>query len=472
MTIRYARGFPGNSLKSVFRKNLSTSYFRRFTPATHASMKYLSISLLLLSTTNCERSGDVPNGEPTVEPFVIPAVDISELPAAENLRLTAAIEKARANPSSAALLGKLGQGLFTNQYTTAAQQCFEQAHRIDPETFRWPYFAAIANEKELDVDSAIANYTRAIDVDPTYAPTYLRLADILLESDFNRAYELYQKAMERLPDHPRVHFGIGQCAVRKGELGRAIQEFQAAIAVAPNYAAAHYQLALALRDTGKKNEASQHLSLYQAGGMTPATNDPVRSELVRESVSGNQKIATALALTKAGRYQEAIEILESIEASPGDLFVLAYSLGATYMKAGRNEEAVIKLQEALKAEPNSAVARSNLGRAYAKTGRINEAESLLREGVANEPGDAEMAQGLGAVLTKQGRFAEAVPFVRSAVELQPGNAKYRVHLADLLIRTGNASEAQIHLEKCLAIESQNPFAIRLLQVIRSQNPPQ
>ena len=42
-----------------------------------------------------------------------------------------------------------------------------------------------------------------------------------------------------------------------GDLGNAISQFQSAIAAAPDYAPAHYELAFALRQQGKQKEARE-----------------------------------------------------------------------------------------------------------------------------------------------------------------------------------------------------------------------
>ena len=78
----------------------------------------------------------------------------------------------------------------------------------------------------------------------------------------------------------------------------------------------------------------------------------------------------------AGRIDDAVRESESFdEFYPGDLLV-RYSLGITYLLAGRFEEAIPPLEKAAARVDD---VRPNLGYAYARAGRTAEAEAVLRQ---------------------------------------------------------------------------------------------
>jgi len=54
-----------------------------------------------------------------------------------------------------------------------------------------------------------------------------------------------------------VSTNSGKRLLSAGDLDGAIQQFRSALHSEPNYAAAHYQLALALQRTGQKDEAKR-----------------------------------------------------------------------------------------------------------------------------------------------------------------------------------------------------------------------
>ena len=55
----------------------------------------------------------------------------------------------------------------------------------------------------------------------------------------------------------KVATNSGRRLLNAGDLDGAISQFRVAINAKPDYAAAHYQLALALQQSGKKDEAAQ-----------------------------------------------------------------------------------------------------------------------------------------------------------------------------------------------------------------------
>ena len=152
-------------------------------------------------------------------------------------------------------------------------------------------------------DVAIAILRRAIAHYPDYGPAHSMLAFMLLlsqltgwnieESLGKEAATLAERATELDDSDPWAHMALGYVAFSIRRTDEAVEQFQRALDLNPNFAAAHGYLALALGLAGRSEEAIAHGE--QAIHMSP--HDP-------QNAIFNTAIAAAHYL--AGRYAEAI----------------------------------------------------------------------------------------------------------------------------------------------------------------------
>ena len=148
-----------------------------------------------------------------------------------------------------------------------------------------------------DLDASVDELRKAITAKPDYAEAYYTLGTVLKQqSKFPAAAEALREAIRLQPDFPGAHTTLAavlrqlgdndrsaaeaklgaQLAKQKtdlqaalfatnsgrrlrgmGDLEGAIAQFRAAIGSVPDYAPAHFELAIALRQSGKSQEASE-----------------------------------------------------------------------------------------------------------------------------------------------------------------------------------------------------------------------
>lgn len=85
------------------------------------------------------------------------------------------------------------------------------------------------------------------------------------------------------------------------------------------------------------------------------------------------------------------------------------------------ENAVKVYAKFLKKNPNDDQAQYNLGRAYNKLNKDREAERALRQAVKLKPDDAEYQSEFGSILIKLAQYDEAVTVLNKAVKLDETN---------------------------------------------------
>jgi tetratricopeptide (TPR) repeat protein len=93
----------------------------------------------------------------------------------------------------------------------------------------------VANYNSGDYEQAIADYSKAIELDPDDATAYSNRGSAYKESgDLEQAIADYNKAIELDPDDGTVYNNRGNAYVDIGELEDAIADFEWYLEVAPN----------------------------------------------------------------------------------------------------------------------------------------------------------------------------------------------------------------------------------------------
>jgi adenylate cyclase len=204
-------------------------------------------------------------------------------------------------------------------------------------------------------EAAIAILKQAVERYPDYAPAHSMLAFMMLvsayvgwaagerQSQVKQAAALATRAAELDDSDPWAYFALGYVAYTMRRTDKAIEEFQRAIDLNPNFAAAHSYLSLALALGGQSDQAITHAE--QAIRMSP--HDPQ-----------NAICFTALAAAhyQAGRYGEAVSfgrkaLQQRSGWAPGHRIFCA-----SLAQAGQIDEARTELDQLKELHPDISIA--------------------------------------------------------------------------------------------------------------------
>lgn len=170
--------------------------------------------------------------------------------------------------------------------------------------------------KKGEIDGAIAEFEKALQVNANYAKSHNNLGYSLLQKGrVDDAIEEYEKAVKIDPDFADAYGNIGVALAQKGQIDEAIVEYQKALSVNPSFV-------------------------------------EVMSNL-------------GLALAKKNRWDEAIvQWQKAVEINP-DYAQGHTNLGVAFMQKGLVNEATAQFQEAVRLDPTDPNAQSNLAKAEA-----------------------------------------------------------------------------------------------------------
>jgi tetratricopeptide (TPR) repeat protein len=229
------------------------------------------------------------------------------------------------------------------------------------------------------------------------------------------AMEQYDEALQIKPDYAEAHNNLGSDLLHAGRLAEAENQFKQALQINPDLAAAYNNLGYALQQSGRIAEA---IECYEEALQINPNYIEAHNDL------GNALLQTGRAAEAIEQYQEALQL------NP-DLAEAYYDLGNALEQSGRMAEAIQQYQEALQLNPDFTEAHYNLGNALEQSGRMAEAIQQYQEVLRLKPDDAEAYANMGAALQQTGRISEAITQYEQALRLKPDDAAARSNLAQV-----------------------------------------
>jgi Flp pilus assembly protein TadD len=145
-----------------------------------------------------------------------------------------------------------------------------------------PYLEAVVLQRLARPADAAARLEAAVALKPDDLPARLKLAEATLDAgDLDRSEALFAR-LTSSDCAPAVQLGLGRIAGARGRHAQAIEHLNRAIALFPEFGAAHYALALAYRAAGRREEAQAALQRHaQYGARWPALSDSVMATAPR-----------------------------------------------------------------------------------------------------------------------------------------------------------------------------------------------
>jgi tetratricopeptide (TPR) repeat protein len=241
-------------------------------------------------------------------------------------------------------------------------------------------------ERMSHYKEGIADYRRALELDPGRFAARLQLASVLVED--NRPLEALPH-LERLyrqdPDHPLVQARLGACLLLQGRSTEARRMLEAADAKLPHDPPLQINLARLDLDEGRPAEAEQRLrAVVQA--------DPSDTEAyyaLSGAVQAQGRAAEAKELFKVcARAKEVLErtnkLLREVVDRPGSRADDRAELGELLLEIKQEDRGLYWLYQALERDPRNQRAHAALAAHYARKGEADKAAAHRTDPPARE----------------------------------------------------------------------------------------
>ncbi len=220
-------------------------------------------------------------------------------------------------------------------------------------------------------DEAVAEFERAIEIEPTLTEAYLNWGQAYLQQKkYADAIAIFARALQQNPDYADLHNYLGYAYFRNHQLAEAATAIKFALEKNPKYVEAVFNLSLVLLqsvvtglETLDENTAAERLDRVK---------EFLSSIVDQRDYYKTDYLEQAIANLNEDHLTEAMQALEMADAdrpSPRDLdyeseFYLKFMFGGK----GKDDEFIREyaqtLKQAVAAHPNYADLRNNLGIAY------------------------------------------------------------------------------------------------------------
>ena len=251
----------------------------------------------------------------------------------------------------------------------------------------------LAHHQAGRLSEAAAIYAAIPETSQSFAQaTYLLGMIAQDQAEHTRAITLFERAGKLSPREPVIAFQKAVSLNQAGLTEQAIESYQAALALNPNYVEAHCNLGNLLKRKGDKSGA----------------------------------IAC---------YERALKIAPQAAQ-------IHYNLGVCHQDHFQPERAIEYFRNAVRLSPTYAAAYNNLGVSLSEAGRAGEAISCYRKAQKLEPDFAEAFYNLHALVLNAEDLSEAIACLEKAYKIQPQNHSYRFFLGMLHDYAGHTDKAQ------------------------------
>jgi tetratricopeptide (TPR) repeat protein len=273
------------------------------------------------------------------------------------------------------------------------------------------------NRPKADAASETGAVVRDSGMDPGASSTANK-GKIPLTTKSDEVKKLYAEGLAQF-DQVRLH--------------DAHQKFKQAAAKDPQFAMAHYQLALT---SPSNKEAQAHVK--QAVNLSGNASEGERLAILGLQAGFNADPAKSLEYA-----QEAVQKYPEDERA-------RLNLGFGYAGRQDYQKAVDELNRAIELDPNFSTAYNALGYAYRPMGNYPEAEKAFKKYIELVPNDPNPYDSYAELLMKTGRFDESIAQYRKALAIDPHFSNSHYGIASNLMFQGKHDQAIAEAQKLTA----------------------
>jgi tetratricopeptide (TPR) repeat protein len=436
----------------------------------------------------------------------IPVVENKDVnPQVANL-IDQAFSQVVKSPDSGEAWGEYGLVLLAHGFRDQAAECYEEAARLEPGDYRWPYYHGMTVAMQ-DRDAALQDFQQAMRLAPENLSVRLRLGEWYYDlKDLEKAAEQFRVAAERLASglpqnettmyKARTEVGMARVLKDQGNKQQALEWALRAVQSPLGQRRDVWQLIAELHqqlgDTAAAMAAADAAERAADAAVWPEPEMGRAAQYLRDASLMYAQVELAWS---QGQFDQAMQILLAIGELEPDDQRWKLRLGELFRDASRLEDGIRFMGNAIKSHPKSArmhllraqmlVAQGkrdeaeadcekaielkpDYGEAYfvlaqlqILEGKLDDATASLREATRLDTQLVPAFIALGEVLRRQGQTAEAIESWKRVAKLAKGDFEVRIRLAELLQAAGQPDEADTYVREAIGLAERAQDASRV-----------
>ena len=387
--------------------------------------------------------------------------------------LEAATARVAASPRDAAAWNALGGAYEVAAIHEEAERCYASAGGLEPTNARHLYRAAICSALLGEIDRALEQVARVIELEEGYGPAWRRRGVWMLElGDTAGARAAFERAGELLPGRPDALVGLAQVALLDDDLEAALRHAEAAHALVPADRYVRLVLGDALRRSGQADEAAPHLAAGE--GSRPTYADPWSEAITRARRRDEDAMQRAGELERKGRWAEALRVYEDVEIRRPDDTNVLLKKGLALSALDRTADALRHFEEATQRFPGDYDLLVGQANALRRAGANEEALRLVTSLTERWPERADAFLIQGRAMDDAGDLRGARTAYRAAARLAPEDLRGPLFEGQMLLRRRRHAEAAEVLTPAALDSNRRPtlvyFQLTLQALVASRAP--
>jgi serine/threonine-protein kinase len=262
-----------------------------------------------------------------------------------------------------------------------ANQSLRLAEMRNPDAAPVHRIAGLLKENDGQYEEAVAEYQRAIEIEPTNSDAHRRLGQAYkANGQLDQAFTEFGRAVDLDRGYFKTYQDLGAFHFDKGDYSKAASQFQMAVKLAPDEPDAHHALGTAFSELGRYADAENEFHSALLLAEAPKT-----------------LINMAVALMYEEKYLEATGyLLRSLTLSPEWSDLVWLNLEMAYRRVNRtadsaraNHQGLELAEKEISHDPRNGLVRATLAYFCARLGDRKRAESEIAQALQPLPKDAE-----------------------------------------------------------------------------------
>jgi len=296
---------------------------------------------------------------------------------------------------------------------------------------------------------------------PSGAPVLTALAQLEQRQGHTKEAEaLLNQALAVDPQYAAAHTSLGYLYGIQKNKPLAEQSFKKAADASPARSPRHLQYAQYKIQTGDVTAGKQYLSeltratpdflaawtllaeLALTDKQFPECAAYIENIISRDTGHLEARVLRGRLLMAQGTPAKAIEEFERLAQNFPRAPLVHYNLGLAYLAVGEPAKAAVSLKQALTLSPNLAEAALALANLSLRTGEPGAAELLLKPLVRQHPENLQLHLLLAEAFRAQKKLAEALALYRQLESHFPGNAQVSLMTGLILLQQNQLEQAR------------------------------
>jgi tetratricopeptide (TPR) repeat protein len=264
---------------------------------------------------------------------------------------------------------------------------------------------------------------------------------------WEKAVAMFQKAIALQPQNYEAHNYLGYVYAEAGYFKEALQEYEIALKIKPDYKSAQDNLISGV--TSWSQDLIDH-------GQYSTAEEVLKSAIARCPGAGEFYYFLGIAYQAQDKFQEAMEQWQKAAKINPTSSTAHYVKAVEKFLARDVNGSIGEFNEAIKILPSNAFAHNMLGIIYAQTGKLDEAKKEFGAAIRYKPNYVEPYLNLAFLYQKEGKVEDAIKNFKTATVKNPYSVKGLMSMGSIYFETGRFFDAESCYNRALRVQPLSP----------------